>query len=93
MSYKTQATIRSSQSLLARISACAATQPNMTDVDNWASSNMWRFAAMPGWVDKWKYAIDSAEPGAVLDIGNEELVITDPDILSAVQAVIALPNQ
>lgn len=51
----------------------------------WVQERAWKFSAQPGWVDAYKYAVDSGdeEPGA------NEGAITDGMILSAVQALMA----
>jgi hypothetical protein len=79
------------ESLGARLSAAAAQEqangavliPDMPE--SWASFNRWKLAAAPGWADAWA----SAEAAGNPDPGADEAVITDPMILSQVQAVIA----
>ncbi|MFT4471693.1 hypothetical protein ACMX2H_17470 [Arthrobacter sulfonylureivorans] len=84
MSYKTVSTIQGDHALYRRITACAATE-NVPEPEQWVSSSMWKFAAQPGWAAAW----ESAVAANVEDIGNNEGVITDYAILSALQAVKA----
>jgi len=65
-----------------RVRACAATE-NIADPMQWFTDHQWQIAATPGFGDKYAYAIDMNVPRP----GWDESVITDPDILSAVQAL------
>lgn len=82
MSYKTQARLRGDGLLQLRITACSANE-NVTDFERWVTKHMWEFSAQPGWVAAYASAManGSTEPG------NDESVITDGMILSAVQAL------
>lgn len=66
-----------------RVQACAA-QEQDGDPYAWTAANMLRLAASPGWADKWASAIAAGVP----DPGRDPAVITDGDILSAVQAIL-----
>jgi hypothetical protein len=82
MSYAVIADITESASLRRRVTACAA-QEARSDPDSWAYVHRWDLASQPGWADAWA----SAVAASVEDPGADEGVITDPMILSAVQAI------
>lgn len=91
MSYLDIAHMTSSASLQGRLAAAAAQEqgsgaelsPDMPEV--WAQVNRWKLCAAPGWDAAWA----SAEAGANEDPGADPAVITDAQILSQVQAVLA----
>jgi hypothetical protein len=87
MTYNSIREMATSPSLLARIAASAAQQ----GIDNpvvWANDNMWKLAASPAWDDKWDYAKATQTPNVNPDTGARNDVISDGDILSAVQAAM-----
>lgn len=86
MTYKAIASIQANNSLRARMIACAAEQHAEQPYLVWVDSNSWDLAAQPGWSDAWLYAqtTHSNDPMAY-DPGDDEAVITDAMILSAVQ--------
>lgn len=89
MSYATIAEITQSGSLFNRLTAAAAQEgKNATSPGGWVSVHIWQLAASPGWSDKW----ESAQAGGVTDPGANEAVITDADILAAVQPIPADPS-
>ena len=71
-----------------RTMACYATEtletPDAENPSSWWSSHNWEMASMPGFGDAYASAIanDVANPG------RDPAVITDSQILSAVQAII-----
>lgn len=67
-----------------RIMAAIATEDPAAHASMWADAHMWRLAASPGWASAWA----SAEAGDIPDPGRDEGVITDGQILAAVQAVL-----
>lgn len=69
--------------LQTRVAACAAVEGITDDPPQWSYDHRWQMAAQPGWAD----AYASALAGGVPDPGRDPAVITDPQILSAVQAV------
>lgn len=80
-----------SGSLSGRLAAAAATEQQAgadlgqgIDPENWASQHRWQLVSAPGWGDAWA----SAEAGENADPGADPGVITDPMILSQVQAVL-----
>lgn len=86
MSYATIAEISQSGSLFQRLTAAAAQEgKSETAPSGWVSLHIWTLAASPGWSDKW----ESARVGGVTDPGANEAVITDADILAAVQPIPA----
>lgn len=83
MSYSTLFQLATDSGFLHRVTACAATQ-GITQADKWADDNRWVMAAQPGFDDAYAYAVNTS----VEDPGNSPVVITDEQILSAVQAVL-----
>ena len=82
MAYADIADMAKDQQLQERIIACAATE----DKDNpslWVAARVWSLVGSPGWGDAYAYAraAGNAQPG------RDGAVITDPMILSAVQAL------
>lgn len=65
-----------------RCVACA-TQEGIADADNWVWSQAWALAAQPGWGAAWASALAADNPSP----GSDPSVITDGQILSAVQAL------
>ena len=86
MTYATIASITESPSLFRRIKACAAEQKVMKPYQEWVWDHLWDLAAAPGWAAKWASALASDNP----DPGADESVITDGDLLAAVQSQKAL---
>jgi len=85
VSYLTVSTIAANQSMRSRVAACAAAEGEPAP-ENWAYSNALRWASQPGWDAAWASA-EAANPGD--DHGANEAVITDPQILAAVQLLRA----
>ncbi|MFC6156142.1 hypothetical protein [Kribbella jiaozuonensis] len=86
MSYSSIRDIATDGSLMGRITAAAASE-SIDNPESWVASRMWQFAAQPGWGDKWAYAKDNWQVNANPDFGIRTDVISDADILSAVQAL------
>lgn len=86
MSYNSIVEMARSGSLLGRITAAAAAE-NIDNPDSWVASRMWKFAGQPGWADKWAFASDNWNVNANSDFGVRTDVISDADILTAVQAL------
>ena len=85
MSYSSQAQLSNDSDFLARISAAAAVEvPKTHQPQQWAVEHIWWVAASPGFADKY----ESALAGEVPRPGNDPAVISDAEILSAVQALI-----
>lgn len=81
MSYQTIALIAQDADLRQRLIACAAEQAKNTTPGHWIDQRLWLLAATPGWGDKWASALAGSNPRP----GWDESVITDGDILAAVQ--------
>lgn len=53
----------------------------------WVTVNRYLWASSPGWGEKWDYALLSHESDPEYKPGRDPAVITDADILAAVQAI------
>ena len=85
MSYSAQAQLSVDPDFIARVTACAAVEiPVMYDAKNWTETYIWRIAAAPGFADAYEYALNATHPERP---GNDPGVITDAQILGAVQAL------
>lgn len=82
--YLTISTIAADQSMRSRVAACAAEQGNTTP-ENWAYTNAYVWAASPGWASAWESAVAAGNPSP----GTDPAVITDGQILSTVQGMLA----
>lgn len=87
MSYQAIMSMAQSGALRERVMACAAEQGE-ADPPGWSTTNMWKIAASPGWADKWSYAVDALTVNQNPELGARTDVISDEDILAAVQAVL-----
>lgn len=85
MSYNAQAIIAHDQQILNRVIACAASENVPDHPVAWVNNRAWRFAAQPGWGSKYASALAANIP----DPGLDESVISDADILTAVQLLLA----
>lgn len=88
MSYTSVVEMANSSSLIGRLTAAAAGE-TITSPEQWTRTNLWTLVSSPGWADKWQYADDNATVNTNPDLGIRNDVISDADILSAVQAVHA----
>lgn len=82
MSYNSIAKMHDSEALRRRITACAARE-DITNPELWTQSKMWEIVAAPGWDAAWDSGVLNFPDS---DVGEQEGVITDGMILSAVQA-------
>ena len=88
MAYSDQAALAVNGDFITRVAACAAAEaPKTMPPQQWANANVWWIAASPGFGD----AYASALAGNVADPGNDPSVISDAQILSAVQALLNEP--
>lgn len=89
MAYSDQSLLSQDGDFLFRVAACGTTEglTGTTHPVAWAGDVVWLVAAAPGFADK--YA--SALAGGVERPGNDPAVISDADILSAVQALPPTP--
>jgi hypothetical protein len=82
MAYSDQALLSRDQDFIDRLAACAATEVPGKDPQEWARDNVWTIAASPGFADAYASAIAADVPRP----GKDPAVISDAQILSAVQA-------
>ena len=89
MAYSDQALLSIDQDFTNRLAACAAVEVTLGDQQpvDWAVRNRWAIAAAPGFADAYASALASG----VERPGNDPAVISDAQILSAVQAHTATP--
>lgn len=86
MSYSAQAQLSGDQDFVGRVSAAAAVEVEQPENPvTWARNHIWRIAAAPGFADAYESAIVAEVPRP----GDDPAVISDGQILSAVQAEIA----
>lgn len=86
MAYRAVVEMVGSQSLLNRVTACAAEQ-GITNPSQWAQMNIWQICTAAGWADDWAYAKDTWTVNANPDLGERDDVIGDNKILAEVQAL------
>lgn len=84
MSYNTIVAMSRSQSLQARVAACAAEEGNTSPLA-WASNNLLILVATAGSSLQTTWDSASTDPNANPDTGKRDDVVTDAMILSAVQ--------
>ncbi len=84
MSYQSQVQMASSQSLIARIGACAASEGEDVPMQ-WAQQNVWSLVVQEGWDEAWAYAEATRTVNQNPDTGARDDVINDGMILAAVQ--------
>lgn len=86
--YSAVAAVAADLDLRLRIAACAA-QQGETNPEHWAYVNALKLAASPGWGAAYALALAKGveRPGA------DEAVITDGQILAAVQALLGPPTE
>lgn len=86
MAYSDQALLSQDSDFLVRLAACGAvevTLPDGVQPTMWAADHIWLIAAAPGFADAYASALASG----VARPGNDPAVISDAQILSAVQAL------
>ncbi len=86
MAYYDIALLSADNDFLDRCTACASTEGE-PDPRNWTIDHQWQLAATPGFGDKYSYALATG----IENPGRQESVISDGDILSAVQAIMNAP--
>jgi hypothetical protein len=90
MSYSSQAQLANDYAFQERIAACAAVEvPKTHQPRQWATDHAWWIAASPGFADAYEYALNTEVPNP----GGDPAVITDSQILAAVQALITELNE
>lgn len=85
MSYLDITRMTESAGLAGRITACAASE-GITYPEMWRQTATWAVCSQPGWDEAWASAAAAGIDG---DPGERGDVITDAQILAAVQAVRA----
>jgi hypothetical protein len=88
MAYYDIALLAGDGDFLNRVAAAYATE-TVSDLDaenpmSWASFHAWLMAAQPGFGDAYAYALANGNPAP----GKDDTVITDEQILSAVQSIL-----
>lgn len=85
MSYWDQATLAGDGEFLQRVAACVSNEdPAPADPPSWAYDHRWQVAAAPGFADAYASAIAADVPNP----GRDPAVISDAQILAAVQALL-----
>lgn len=84
MAYSDIAMLSSDNDFILRTTACAATE-NIDDPQTWSREHQWEMAATPGFGDKYASGIANG----IERPGNDPAVISDGDILSAVQTIVS----
>lgn len=82
MAYSDVAMLASDNDFILRTRACVS-QEGETDPIGWSNDHQWQMAGTPGFGEAYAYAILTG----VQNPGRDEGVISDPQILSAVQAL------
>lgn len=82
MAYSDVALLSSDSDFIQRTRAAVA-QEGEPDPVGWSNEHQWQMAGMPGFGDKYGYAVANGVPRP----GNDQSVISDQDILSAVQSL------
>lgn len=89
MGYYEIATLKDDRDFFIRTAAAVATETlggnGEPNPDTWASQHAWEMAAQPGFGDAYAYALANGNPAP----GKDTAVITDGQILSAVQVIMA----
>jgi hypothetical protein len=83
MAYWDVALIAADTDISQRVTAAAALEGNVQDPYTVWSENVWYFASQPGWGDAWASAIAAG----ITQPGRNPTVISDGQILSAIQAL------
>lgn len=92
MSYLTQNAIANNRAMLDRTAQAAAGEQVSGDPDRWAYDNRRTWSSAPGWDAAWESSLVSHPPvedEEPYDPGADEAVITDGQILSQVQTMLA----
>jgi len=87
--YSTISLIAATGPFLERCYACAA-QQGQPNPDRWGWDNRWALAATPTWAEKVDFWL-AANPGGGSGWADDPAVISDPDILAAVQLALNPP--
>ena len=89
MSYSAHALLAADGDFWNRVTACASVEVPLTHAPTvWTTEHIWRIAASPGFADAYEYALNTN----VERPGNDPAVITDAQILAAVQHLLELES-
>lgn len=83
MAYYDVARLANDSAFLSRVAACRVAEVPDNDPWSWVNEHTWQLAGQPGFGDAYGYAINTGNPNP----GSDPAVITDGQILSAVQAL------
>jgi len=86
MAYSDIALLTTDNDFIFRIRACSSTEGELDPIQ-WTADHIWQMASMPGFGEKYAYALANG----VARPGNDQSVISDNDILSAVQSLRTEP--
>ena len=90
MAYSSISLLAQDYDFINRVASCAANEVSKTYQPlQWASEHIWWVAASPGFGEAYQYALDTDPP--VERPGWDPSVITDGQILAAVQGLVAGP--
>lgn len=84
MGYFEQSQLAFDTDFALRVSACVSVEDPSVEPGAWAADNRWRMAAQPGFADAYSSAVAADVP----DPGRDPSVISDAQILSAVQSLL-----
>ena len=87
MSYATVAVIRQDPWISDRVAACVALEGIPGRPEEWPIEHAWELATQPGWAAAWESALAAHANDPSYRPGADEAVITDAQILSAVQTI------
>lgn len=82
MAFSDIALLSADNDFILRTRACVAVE-GVADPVQWSNDHVWQMAATPSFGDKYASALAAGVPRP----GNDQSVISDPDILSAVQVI------
>ena len=88
MAYYDISLLAADNDFIQRTRACASTE-GIPDPVEWATEHAWEMASIPGFGDKYSYALATG----IENPGRQESVISDSEILSAVQFIMNAPAQ
>jgi hypothetical protein len=82
MAYSDVALLTQDNDFIQRVRACVSSEGELEPIE-WTEQHIWQMAGMPGFGDKYASAILNG----IQRPGNDQSVISDGDILSAVQSL------
>jgi hypothetical protein len=88
MTYTSILEMAASQSLQARVAACAADEGYIGDPVEWARQNIWAVVSSSDWISNWDSAKASQTVNDNPDTGARNDVVSDAMILSVVQPMV-----